>query len=261
MPVSGLHAHVATLALRAAAEHGFALGGGNALIAHGIISRPTHDVDLFTNQEHGVEAATGGVETALHQAGYTTDRIDLTAGLADIFEGIGEGLAEWIVTAPAGQRMALQMAYFDRIHEPVIMEIGPVLDLEDAAGGKVAALASRIEPRDYADTAAMLSHYSVSELISFAKRLDPGLTDHDFAAAGRQLDQIDDDAFTRYGLTPADTARLRQRMAAWPREATPQPSRAHQAQETETSPGRRGGHYPAGATTRTEAENEPEAGG
>jgi hypothetical protein len=46
MPLRELHRQVATIALRAAARHGAALGGGNALIAHGVISRPTQDVDL-----------------------------------------------------------------------------------------------------------------------------------------------------------------------------------------------------------------------
>ena len=41
MPVSDLHRQVAAVALAAAAEQGFALGGGNALLAHGVISRPT----------------------------------------------------------------------------------------------------------------------------------------------------------------------------------------------------------------------------
>src|SRR5215472_14465790 len=56
MPVSELHRQVAAVALRAAAGHGFALGGGNALLAHGVTSRPTQDVDLFTDQDHSVEA-------------------------------------------------------------------------------------------------------------------------------------------------------------------------------------------------------------
>jgi hypothetical protein len=81
----------------------------------------------------------------------------------------------------------------------------------------VAALASRAEPRDYADTAAMLEHYSVQELIGFARRLDPGLTDADFAAAGRQLDRWGDGVFAAYGLGPREVARLRQRLAGWPR--------------------------------------------
>jgi hypothetical protein len=70
MPVTALHAQVARIALAAAAGHGFALGGGNALLAHGIISPATQDVDLFTDQEHGVQAAAGAVETPLRDAGF-----------------------------------------------------------------------------------------------------------------------------------------------------------------------------------------------
>jgi hypothetical protein len=47
MPLNDLHRRVATIALRAANRYGFALGGGNALIAHGLITRPTQDVDPF----------------------------------------------------------------------------------------------------------------------------------------------------------------------------------------------------------------------
>jgi hypothetical protein len=44
MPVSALHRQLATIALGAAARYGFALAGGNALIAHGVVSRFTADV-------------------------------------------------------------------------------------------------------------------------------------------------------------------------------------------------------------------------
>jgi Nucleotidyl transferase AbiEii toxin, Type IV TA system len=219
MPISQLHRQVATIALRAAAQHGFALGGGNALLAHGIITRPTQDVDLFSNREGSVEAAASSVEAALRAAGLVADRRDQTEGLADIFPGMGEGLAEWIVTGADGQQMLLQMAYFDRDREPVAMDLGPVLDIQDVAGGKVCALAGRVEPRDYADTAAMLHSYSPSQLIAFARRLDPGLTDRDFADAGRRLDQMPDEAFRRVGLSRPDIARLRARFADWPRLA------------------------------------------
>ena len=47
MPLNDLHRRVATIALRAANRYGFALGGGNALIAHGLISRPTQDVVMW----------------------------------------------------------------------------------------------------------------------------------------------------------------------------------------------------------------------
>jgi hypothetical protein len=217
MPIDELQREVATIALRTAARHGFALAGGNALIAHGIVDRPTDDVDLFSDQETAVAAAADAVEGALRAAGFEAERRDRAAGLEDIFYGMGEGLAEWVITAPGGEQTMLQMAYFDRTRGPVTMDVGPVLDLEDLAGSKVCALASRVEPRDYVDTAAALRRYTPDQLISFARRLDPGLEDRDFADAGRQLDQMPDGVFARYGLDQQDVGLLRERFADWPR--------------------------------------------
>src|ERR1700722_16456381 len=108
------------------------------------------------------------------------------------------------------------MAYFERDRRPVTMDVGPVLDLEDVVGSKVCALASRVEPRDYVDTAAALERYTVGQLIAFARRLDPGLTDRVFGDAGRQLDRMPDGVFARYGLSPSDVTTLRKQLAAWP---------------------------------------------
>ena len=217
MPVSELHHQVAAIALSAASRYGFALGGGNALIAHGVIDRPTQDIDLFTDDEHGVQAASRAVEAALRAAGYQVEQPGNGGGLADIWEDLGAGLAEWTVTAPGGQQILLQLAYFDRVAQPVATDIGPVLDVEDAVGGKVAALASRAVPRDYWDTAAAMDRYTIPELISLARRIDPGLTDADFADAGTRLDQVPDGWFASLSLTPAQITALRARFTGWPR--------------------------------------------
>ncbi len=214
-----LHQKVAAIALRAAAGRRFALGGGNALIAHGIITRVTEDVDLFTNDESAVAAAAELVEAALLVAGLGVEREDKAAGLADVFPGMGDGLAEWIVAEPGGRQVSLQMAYFDRSRDPVMMDVGPVLAIEDVLGGKVCALAGRFEVRDYVDTAAALDRYSVAELIGFARRLDPGLIDRDFADAGRRLDRLSDARFSRYGLSQFDVAGLREKFSVWPRRS------------------------------------------
>lgn len=95
----------------------------------------------------------------------------------------------------------------------------PVLAVEDVAGGKVCALASRVEPRDYADTARLLERYTPAQLIGFARRLDRGLDARDFVDAGQRLDQLADSRFTRHGLTARDIASLRERFAGWPRTA------------------------------------------
>jgi Nucleotidyl transferase AbiEii toxin, Type IV TA system len=262
MPIDELHERVASVALQAAAEHGFALGGGNALIAHGVTARPTQDVDLFTNRESGVRAASGAVETALREAGFTVENQDKAAGLPDIFYGMGEGLAEWIVTAPTGEQMALQMAYFERAGQPVLMEVGPVLALEDVAGGKVCALASRAYERDFLDTAALLERYTPEEMIGFARRLDPGLKSQDFAEAAQRLDRLPDEAFAPFGLSRKDAAALREQFASWPREAEP---RGREAAPPATGPS---WEYEAHAAEpphaapapRRDTEAQPEAG-
>jgi hypothetical protein len=54
LPPSGLdgfQAEIAEVALRAIGPEGFALAGAGALVAHGVISRPTQDLDLFSPAE------------------------------------------------------------------------------------------------------------------------------------------------------------------------------------------------------------------
>jgi predicted nucleotidyltransferase component of viral defense system len=218
MPFSELHRQVATIALKAAARYGFVLGGGNALILHGLVERPTNDVDLVTDRDEGVKAAADAVEEALRDAGFSVERQDKDGGgLADVFYGWDLAMKEWVVTSPAGQQMILQIAQFDRNRSPVIMDVGPVLSLEDCLAHKVGAFASRSEERDAIDVAAALGRYSVNELIALARQMDPGLEESDFADAGRRLDQMPDRLFTRYGLSSQDVARLRERFADWPR--------------------------------------------
>jgi hypothetical protein len=125
-------------------------------------------VDLVTNRDTGVGAAAGPVEAALRGEGFAAARQDRTSELARLFPGLGDELAEWHVTAPDGQRTELQLAYFDRSHDPVLMDVGPVLDLQDVAGSKVCALAGRAYSRDYVDTAALLGRWTPAELIGFA---------------------------------------------------------------------------------------------
>ncbi len=218
MQLDEMHRQIAAAVLSAAARHGFALAGGCALIAHGITSRATEDVDLFTDKEHGVAEAAGAVEASLAAAGFSAERQDKTGGLGDLFEGMDDGLAEWIVAGSDGRQMLLQMSYFERQRDPLNTDIGPLLALDDVVAGKIAALASRAAERDYIDTAAAIDcGYSVSKLITLARDLDPGLEDRDFAEAGDRLDRLEDEAFARYNLSASDVARLRDRFASWPR--------------------------------------------
>src|SRR5687767_9563041 len=88
---------VARLALAAARDHGFALAGGQALIAHGVVDRLTHDIDLFTDQDDGVQAAAGVVATALRANGLTVDDVPDGDDLGEVFYGFDQNMVEFEV--------------------------------------------------------------------------------------------------------------------------------------------------------------------
>jgi hypothetical protein len=208
-------AEVARVALQSARRHGFALAGGNALAVHGVIVRPTEDIDLFTNREGDLQAATGAVVAALAKAGFTVALIEDELG--GLFEGFNQDMAELEVSRD-DQAVRLQLVRFDRLHDPVMMDIGPVLHLDDILGSKVAALASRAEPRDYIDVAAALRGRDREHLLDLARQADPGLTDVEFADAMLRLDRLDDAVFTQlYSLSPDQVREIRATFSTWPR--------------------------------------------
>lgn len=210
-------AEVARLSLEASRALGFALAGGHALIAHGVIARPTEDVDLFTDHDRVVHAAAEAVAAALTQAGLTVEVIRGASDLGDVFDGLDEDLVELEVHR-GENTVRLQLVRFDRHHPPVTMAVGPVLHLDDVIGTKVAAMVTRAQPRDFIDVGALLPSHQPGQLVDLGRQADPALTDEEFADAMRRLDRLDDSVFEQlYGLTPDQIAELRSRFTAWPR--------------------------------------------
>jgi hypothetical protein len=213
-PDRAFQADVARVALAVAGRYGFALAGGLALIAHGVVDRPTEDVDLFTDDAGGVRAAADRVLAALRRAGLEVEPV--AESVADLFDGFDSDLAEFEVRRD-DQTVRLQLAYFGRSRHPVAMEVGPVLHLDDVLGTKVAALAARASPRDIIDVAAAIERYSRQQLLDLGRRADPALSAEEFAAAMRRLDRLDDAVFGLYQVSPAQVAQIRARFADWPR--------------------------------------------
>ncbi|WP_433072912.1 nucleotidyl transferase AbiEii/AbiGii toxin family protein [Dactylosporangium sp. CA-052675] len=204
---------VARVALAVAERHGFVLGGGFAWLMNGLVERPTEDVDLFTDTDGAAGAAADAVCAALREAGYTVheeeadDLLELFAGFDQREFTVGDGT----------QTVRLTLSRLDRQHSPVMMDVGPVMHLDDLIATKVAALINRREVRDYIDVAAAMERYSVGRLLELARRQDPALEFDDVVAAGRYLDRLDDGRFAFYGLDEQRIAALRQRLRAWPR--------------------------------------------
>lgn len=207
---------VARVALAAAGPHRFVLGGGVAWAAHGLVTRPTEDVDLFADVEGAAAAAAAGVRAALEWAGFEVSEADPDSELGELFEGFDRDIRDFVVSRD-GRQIRLSLARLDRYRSPVVMDLGPVMDVRDLIANKTAALVNRREVRDYIDVSAALDHYDVTELLDLARQVDPALDLADVRAAGRYLDEVPDRRFARYGLDAAQVAEVRRRMVVWPR--------------------------------------------
>ncbi len=179
-------------------------------MAHGLVERPTEDVDLFTPEPGGPGAVAYLVRDALAQAGY---EVDVTR-LPEAHQG---EFARLEVTRGA-ETMHVNLARDWQQWPPVQLEVGPVLHLEDVVSSKTTALVTRREPRDFIDIAAALDRYDRAELMRLTFTRDRGLRVVDFTDTARRLDQFTAIDFAEYGFDQAALDALRERFADWPRQ-------------------------------------------
>lgn len=201
--------NIARLALKAVGETaGFALAGSGAIREHGLIDRPTEDVDLFTAQQ--AESAFGRslvrIIAVLRTAGYIVEirrRYDM--------------FAQFTAISAQGCSTEVDLGVDWRAHPPVLLEVGPVLALEDAVGNKVAALFSRAEARDYLDVDAIrrAGRYSDEDLLRFACESDAGFDLERFASNLENVDLIHPEEVCVYSITPDQLVAVKGRMKVW----------------------------------------------
>ncbi|TWH65347.1 nucleotidyltransferase AbiEii toxin of type IV toxin-antitoxin system [Micromonospora olivasterospora] len=201
--------------MRVAARYGFALAGGYAVQAHGILDRPSEDIDLFTAWERRGEfaAAVDAVVDGYRDGGYSvevTQQFDTFARLA--------------VTDPAQPEhpYKVELAANWRALPPVMMDVGPVLHADDVVAGKMSALYTRAEPRDFLDidAALMTGRYTRTRLCELAEQSDAGFDRRVLADLFGMLERYPDRRFAAYGAHPAHISEMRKRFAQWREELT-----------------------------------------
>ena len=224
MDLDPLHLDITRIVLEATARYRAALGGGNALLAHGVSARRTEDIDVFIAHGEMVSAASAAALDALERHGYRVEEHGNSDGLGEWWSEAGEELAELEVTAPGSDRMVqVQASYFELRCPPVDLPgIGLVVALDDAAGFKAAAAAGRALERDFVDIAALTTAgYTAERLIGLAMERDPGLPMFAFAEAARRLDRMEDSRLAPYLNGDRDAGWVRAAFHDWPREAEP----------------------------------------
>lgn len=208
--LDGFQAEIAEVALRAIDGQGFALAGAGALVAHGVISRPTQDLDLFTPVEGGPGEVSAALVAALTDAGCQVQVLEGAEQHGGEFMRLQVQRDEHVVDIDLGRDW--------RQHPPVRMQIGPVLHIDDAIASKVTAMIGRGLPRDYIDVAGALRRYDRNDLLGLAFHRDPGLRVLDAARCMQLLDRLPDAPFADYGLTDDDVRQVRRSFQDWPRD-------------------------------------------
>jgi hypothetical protein len=211
------HERATRIALDALRDKGFALAGGNALSQHGIGSRESDDIDLFTNQmNQDVGETAAAAQVAFEAQGYSTDMVRQGPHHARIEVAKGDEKAQ------------IDFGKDFRAKPPVESEVGPVISVEDAVGAKVGSIYTRGEAKDFVDVdAAMRAGYSTDHLLQLADAREASPMDRPmFASLLDDAQRIPDAEYAEYGLDPEQTAGLKERMGAWAnqirtREANP----------------------------------------
>ncbi|GAA3743509.1 hypothetical protein GCM10022225_28860 [Plantactinospora mayteni] len=204
------HDRLARTGLAASRQYGFALAGGYAVQAAGLLERPSEDVDLFTAWDRRDEFATA--VTAILRA-YRAD--GLTVGVERQYDTFAR------LTVTDGLRLSkVELGVDWRANEPILMAVGPVLHPDDAVANKMSALYGRALARDFVDIDATLQsgRYTHEAVLNLVERADRGFDRHVFADALGQVNVLDPDDFAQYGVTGQGLDNLRSRFTAWRRE-------------------------------------------
>ena len=163
---------------------GFAVAGGAALIARGLIDRPTQDVDLFLldASKSGVSSAATAFEAAMDARSWPHERVIDQQDFIRL--AVSDGQDNLIIDLgrdsppadPAGST-----------------ELGPTLSPRDLAARKTLALFSRAEGRDFTDVYVLAQRYGREQLLYWAHADDPGFDRHVFAHMLTTIDRLLDE--------------------------------------------------------------------
>lgn len=154
---------VAQLFFALPASEGFLLAGGAALLAHGLTTRPTRDLDFFAKQPGDVVRARDQLEEAVTAHGWAVERIrDATTFCRLVVHGPSDVLIDLAIESPPSQ-------------PAVVSVVGPTFAPEELAGRKLLALFDRAEARDFTDVYLLAERYGRDLLFAQAAALDAGL--------------------------------------------------------------------------------------
>lgn len=183
---------------------GFLLAGGGALIAHGIVHRPTQDLDFFTSRQRGdIDAVSTALTSAATSRAWRVEVIQESPEFRRLaITGPPTVLVDIAVDSPPTD-------------EPTVTIAGPALAPHELAVRKTLALFDRAEPRDFVDVYVLNQQFGRDDTLRAALRADPGFNLAAFTDALRSHRRLDDTDFPDIGISPTH---IRDYFDAWAAE-------------------------------------------
>ncbi|MCO5994024.1 nucleotidyl transferase AbiEii/AbiGii toxin family protein [Actinoallomurus rhizosphaericola] len=186
-------------------DYGLCLAGGYAMMAHGLVERPSDDIDLATGHPLPVD--------------------DLADRVADEYRN--EGFA--VEGRPGGARFARLLVGDPRTGEicpvdlmkttlrvsPVVVDSWPVLGFDDAIGLKMRAVHDRGIARDLIDAASLAGEYGFERLEWLCRSHESDFSLRRLASRLEAAELHDDAEFEAYGLTLEEVRRVKRFAAEW----------------------------------------------
>jgi hypothetical protein len=184
---------------------GYLLAGGSALLAFGLISRPSEDLDFFTDNQSVVLARDAFIAAIHARPGWTSTLVHDS----DTF-------CRLQVRDDAGRHVLVDLAVDSPpTDSPTMTFVGPALVPIELGGRKVLALFGRAEARDFTDVFELSHTYGKTALISKAAEIDRGFNKRVLAEMFGTLTRFSD---SELPIDPSRVAELRRSFAQWAEE-------------------------------------------
>ena len=185
-------------------QHGLLLAGGYAFRAHGILYRPSQDLDFATGNHEPLPDIAEHVRQAFASAGYGTRMVEATGRYARLvlrLPGSGDELEMDLLKEALGPGgITVQLAPGVSVR---------ALSLDDAVGLKARAWHDRFVIRGIIDLHAAADAFSYADIENLARRHDPDLDLETILDHLAGVSVFPDEDFAEYGLDAPAIASLR----------------------------------------------------
>jgi len=207
--VDPTHRRLAQVGLQAAARFGFALAGGYAVQEHGLIHRPSEDVDLFTGWDHradfadAVQAVVSAYEGSSYQV-EVVQQFDTFARLSVVDHTQPDRPVKWSWRPTGGRTRPWSWTSARSASRR-------------CGGGQDVGAVHPGRTRDFVDVDAAITsgRYSRERVRRLAEQADAGFDRHVLAGVFAMLERYPDRRLAAYGAQPEHIHALRARFADW----------------------------------------------